>query len=195
MIYYVILAFIDLCMFVFDRWKELTFTMLASGAGVILGKRIGTKLAVNYIMKTLGMQQKPMSELQMEHHENEIIKLGGQPWIAPTSKPYRINIRRILFKRSMWSRMVRSIARFTKRYINLRRKKSMSKFKSRKFILAVVGAILIILNEGLDMGISSETVLAFAGLIAVWISGESYVDGKRAEVTDAISTTNTESNK
>lgn len=59
----------------------------------------------------------------------------------------------------------------------------MSKFKSRKFILAIVGAILIILNEGLDMGINSETVLAFAGLLAVWISGESYVDGKRAEVT------------
>lgn len=56
----------------------------------------------------------------------------------------------------------------------------MSKLKSRKFILAVVGAILIILNDGLDLGIDSETVLAFAGLLAVWIGGESVVDAKRA---------------
>lgn len=56
----------------------------------------------------------------------------------------------------------------------------MSKFKSRKFILAVVSAVLIILNDGLDLGIDSETVLAFAGLIAVWITGESVVDAKRA---------------
>ena len=56
----------------------------------------------------------------------------------------------------------------------------MKKFTSRKFILAVTGAVLIILNDGLDLGIDSETVLAFAGLLAVWIGGESAVDAKRA---------------
>lgn len=56
----------------------------------------------------------------------------------------------------------------------------MSKFKSRKFILAVVSAVLIVLNDGLDLGIDSETVLAFAGIVAVWITGESVVDAKRA---------------
>lgn len=60
----------------------------------------------------------------------------------------------------------------------------MQKFKSRKFILAVVSAVLIILNDGLDLGINSETVLAFAGLIAVWITGESVVDAKRAGGND-----------
>lgn len=57
----------------------------------------------------------------------------------------------------------------------------MSKFKSRKFILAVVGAVLIVLNDGLDLGIDSETVLAFAGLLAVWITGESVVDTARSK--------------
>lgn len=57
----------------------------------------------------------------------------------------------------------------------------LQKLKSRKFIIAVVGAILIIANDGLDLGIESETVLAFAGLLATWIVGEAAVDAKRAE--------------
>ena len=56
----------------------------------------------------------------------------------------------------------------------------MKKFTSRKFILAVTGAILIVLNDGLDLGIDSDTVIAFAGLLATWIVGESAVDAKRA---------------
>ena len=55
-----------------------------------------------------------------------------------------------------------------------------NKFKSRKFILAVVSAILIVLNDGLELGIDSNTVLAFAGIVATWIIGESAVDAKRA---------------
>lgn len=59
--------------------------------------------------------------------------------------------------------------------------KIMKKLKSRKFIIAVVGAILIIANDGLDLGIESDTVLAFAGLLATWIVGESAIDLKRVE--------------
>ena len=55
----------------------------------------------------------------------------------------------------------------------------MSKLKSRKFILAFVGAALIIANDGLDLGIDKDTVLAFAGLLATWIVGEAAVDAKR----------------
>lgn len=61
-----------------------------------------------------------------------------------------------------------------------RRVKKMKKFKSRKFWMAVVTGALIILNDGLDLGIDSETVLAFAGIIATFIIGEAAVDAKRA---------------
>lgn len=57
----------------------------------------------------------------------------------------------------------------------------MRKFKSRKFWMAVISALLVILNEGLDLGIDEQTVLAFAGIIMSFIFGEAYVDGKRAE--------------
>lgn len=55
----------------------------------------------------------------------------------------------------------------------------MQKFKSRKFWMAVVTAILVVLNDGLDLGVDSDTVLAFAGIVATWIIGESAVDATR----------------
>lgn len=87
-----------------------------------------------------------------------------------------------------WETRVRArfIGAFTKLTGRLSRSKTrgesiqMKKFTSRKFILAVTGAILIVLNDGLDLGIDSETVIAFAGLLATWIVGESAVDAKRA---------------
>lgn len=52
----------------------------------------------------------------------------------------------------------------------------MNKLKSRKFWMAVVGALLVILNDGLELGIDNETVIAAAGLLMTWIIGESAVD-------------------
>jgi|GEM_PF-2059844 len=57
----------------------------------------------------------------------------------------------------------------------------LQKLKSRKFILAVVSAVLVVLNDGLDLGIDQETVLTFAGLVATWIIGEAAVDATRAK--------------
>jgi hypothetical protein len=62
---------------------------------------------------------------------------------------------------------------------NMRRKKRMNKFKSRKFWMAVVSGLLIVLNDGLDIGLDSETVIAFAGIMATFILGESAVDAKK----------------
>lgn len=58
----------------------------------------------------------------------------------------------------------------------------MRKFKSRKFWMSVISAILVVANEGLGLGISSETVMTFAALVASFIFSEAYIDGKRAEV-------------
>lgn len=56
----------------------------------------------------------------------------------------------------------------------------MQKLKSRKFWMAVITAILVILNDGLELGIEQDTVLTFAGLVISWIIGESAVDTARA---------------
>ena len=51
--------------------------------------------------------------------------------------------------------------------------------KSRKFWMAVVGAALVILNDGLGLGIEQETVLKFAALVLGYIFAEAAVDVAR----------------
>jgi len=57
----------------------------------------------------------------------------------------------------------------------------MEKLKSRKFWMAVVTAVLIVMNEGLGWKIPVETVVSFAAVILGWVFAEAYVDGKYAE--------------
>lgn len=53
------------------------------------------------------------------------------------------------------------------------------KLSSRKFWMAVVGAALLIANQGLGLNIPEDTVMAFAALVISYILGESFVDAKR----------------
>lgn len=55
----------------------------------------------------------------------------------------------------------------------------MEKLRSRKFWMAVVSALLVVLNDGLGLGIDAETVLAFAGIVLGYIFGEAYADAHR----------------
>lgn len=177
--YYIFLATIDIGLFLADKWKELTFTAVATGVGVIFGKRIGSRIVFNQFIRRLGLEKKSELEQQVAWLI-ELERGRGNIWSASISKPYRLNINRLLLKRSIWSRMVRSIARYTKLHMRWR-KKRMSKFKSRKFWMSVISALLVIANEGLELGISSETVMTFAALIASFIFSEAYIDGKRAK--------------
>lgn len=69
-------------------------------------------------------------------------------------------------------------------YITMKGRWTMEKLKSRKFWLAVVSAALIIANDGLDLGVNNETVMAFAAIVIGWIFGESYIDGKKVKKDD-----------
>jgi uncharacterized membrane protein len=55
----------------------------------------------------------------------------------------------------------------------------MNKFKSRKFWMAVVSGLLVIANEGLDLGLPTETIVALAALVLGWIFAEAIVDANR----------------
>ncbi len=56
----------------------------------------------------------------------------------------------------------------------------MEKLKSRKFWLAIVGAILPILNETFGWSIPTEAILTILGPILAYIFAEAYVDAKAA---------------
>lgn len=128
---------------------------------------------------------------RMESKIDALMSAGGVSWAAHSaqvSKSQDVTDGQKISLKPTWETRVRArfIGAFTSLMGRLYRSKTrgesiqMKKFTSRKFILAVTGAVLIILNDGLDLGIDSETVLAFAGLLAVWIGGESAVDAKRA---------------
>lgn len=51
------------------------------------------------------------------------------------------------------------------------------KFKfSKKLFMAIVSGVLVIANDGLDLGLPTESVIAIAGVAAAYIFGQSVVD-------------------
>lgn len=59
----------------------------------------------------------------------------------------------------------------------------MQKLKSRKFILTVATAILTVCNDGLGLGLPSESIMQIVGLVAAYVVGQGYVDGKEKEAS------------
>lgn len=50
------------------------------------------------------------------------------------------------------------------------------KLLSRKFLIALATGLLIILNDGLEMGLDTETIMYVVGIVGIWIFGEAAVD-------------------
>ena len=57
----------------------------------------------------------------------------------------------------------------------------MDKLKSRKLWMAVAGALLVIANEGLGLGLPEDSILALAGILVAYILGQGVVDAQRAK--------------
>lgn len=56
----------------------------------------------------------------------------------------------------------------------------MSKFKSRKFWMAVVAALVAIANDGLGLNLPRDAILTVATVVIAYILGEGAVDAARA---------------
>lgn len=122
-------------------------------------------------------------QIRIEQKIDALLESEGIHWSANTTEPVNPSslTRRKIFFIMLWPG--NSIARSAELHTVSKNGgwTTMRKFKSRKFWMAVISALLVILNEGLDLGIDEQTVLAFAGIIMSFIFGEAYVDGKRAE--------------
>lgn len=57
----------------------------------------------------------------------------------------------------------------------------MEKFKSRKFLTTLAGVITVIANDMFDLGLDGDTILALVTLVAGYVVGQGYVDGKRVD--------------
>ena len=58
------------------------------------------------------------------------------------------------------------------------------KLKSRKWQLAAIAMLLIILNGILNLNMPMALELALVGVIIAYIGGESWIDKKRVEVEE-----------
>jgi hypothetical protein len=55
------------------------------------------------------------------------------------------------------------------------------KLSSRKFLVTVAGVITVIANDYFDLGLNGDSVFAIVSMVAAYILGEGYADGKRKE--------------
>lgn len=169
------------------RKEGLTWATITSLLWVIVDK-MGRKLITNQLKRLFHVQDKSefktyvANQKRIESKLDALLSAGGVQWNAEEhaltgnmekslSRPLQADI----FHADSVGVSIRRMNNLLK----WRMKRMKSKFTSRKFILAVVSAILIILNDGLELGIDSQTVLAFAGLVATYIVGESAVDVAR----------------
>lgn len=158
-------------------WKNgFSLTALGTAVFVLLRQRKVKKRLRRYIPWLLDDDSEVKAYIHNQHLIMERLGITSAPTLEIGSKD-SVEKKRWLLSRRL---MVLSVAQDAEQSTHSRRKILMKKLKSRKFILAVVGAALIIANDGLDLGINSDTVLAFAGLLATWIVGEAAVDAKRA---------------
>jgi hypothetical protein len=174
--YYFGLALFDVWVFLSDNWEQLTLNAAATGIGLILGKRLGVRLTVNYITKRFNLIRKSTHELQTEHHEREIVKLGGQPWVVESKGSGR----RTIGLKSPFGRKMKFPApiarlftrlRATEKSIYSRRKNNMS----RKLILMLFGAIALTLSQ-FGITLDPDTIIGIGTLIVSAILGQSVVD-------------------
>lgn len=170
--------------------NEIALALLKHGWSVTtIGIAVTALLRVNGVRKIIlkRLPKRFRHEDKLERIERKIDALtahmGVQEWIASSSEvttPSSVK-KSVMPSISHWAAFITARRAKCSTNLTMRRKKVMSKFKSRKFILAVVSAILIVLNDGLDLGIDSNTVLTFAGMVSVWITGEVVVDFAKAK--------------
>ncbi len=55
----------------------------------------------------------------------------------------------------------------------------LQRLKSRKFLMAFAAALLIVLNEGLGLGVDPDAYGWIVGVVTAWILGESYIDARK----------------
>jgi len=66
----------------------------------------------------------------------------------------------------------------------------MNALKSTKFWLAIIGAVIPVINNEFGVNLDSSTILGILGLFATAIAGIAHVDAKKAQNNTAASDPN-----
>lgn len=55
------------------------------------------------------------------------------------------------------------------------------KLSSRKFLVTLAGVLTVVFNDYFGFGLNGDTVFALVSMIAAYVLGQGYVDGKKQE--------------
>lgn len=166
--------------FLLENWEQLSVMLALSSVAFIIGKRIGVKLTVDYIVKTFRLQKKSALEQQVEHHEIQIRNLGGEPWNVALKVSKGASIggsSRLRWATVFPAQFAGSFIRQSviKLLISLRRM-NMEKLKSRKLWMAVLGGLILVINEQFGINLSNVTLANVAATIMAYIAAQAAVD-------------------
>jgi hypothetical protein len=179
MIYNVVLAFIDILIYFKEHWQDLAFPAAASAIGMVLGKRIGTRMAINYALKLMGIHQESIMEQQhkwlMKQEEAR-----GNVWSSPKSGLRIIQIPTLT--------TLYTLSQKVRIRLNRRRTKMLTKILkanlSKKLISVLVAFLVTSLNEKFNLNLSQNTVDLIIGLSAAHITLQTIIDSIKAYVSN-----------
>jgi hypothetical protein len=171
-------------------WKNgLTLSALGTALYVLLKQRKVKKRLRKFVPWILDddneIKEYVQNQKRIEQKVDALLQERGIPWNAERfgTKVYQAN-----GKTSSTSPWVAFFyAHFAKQRMKSNTKRgmrNMNKFKSRKFWMTVVTALLIIANEGFELNLPSEAIMTVAGIVVTYILGESFVDGKKVQKSE-----------
>lgn len=136
-------------------------------------------LAVNKIYKAKQFSER---DKRWERKLDAIGKAVGAEWDAKGSNPSIKRSAQSSATGSISSWVGNTTARLARPFMisNMRRALSMEKLKSRKLWVAVITAVLVALNDQLELGFQTDTITSFVAIAIGYIVGQGYADGKKA---------------
>lgn len=171
--YYFFMALVDIFFYLVENWQQLTATAVASTVGIILGKRIGSQIAVKQFMKMLGLEKKS----KLERKVDWLIKqeeARGNRWdgnIGTSSNMVQLSLKKLS-----------SLSRAATGLKNKLRRIPMKDFLTgkKKWLAFLLAVILNGLNDVLGLGMEPETINTITNGATGYIVVEGVLDLARS---------------
>jgi hypothetical protein len=150
--------------------------------------RLGRKLITNQVKKLFKIQDKndfkqfaKNQRLIMENQRRMMIHLGVEPCAENevlnnnTEKSLWMYLMKFPALFAVWSTQKKSERSIWKRSWSW----MSEKLKSRKFWITVVSVLLVTVNDELGLGLDTESIMYFAGIVITYLLGQSFIDARK----------------
>lgn len=151
--------------------------------------RLGRKLITNQVKKLFKIRDKndfkqfaKNQRIIMENQKRMMIHLGVEPCAESinlsenTEKSSLIYSMKFLAQPVTWFTQKKRIESFSLKRSGVWMKEKLS---SRKFWITIVSVLLITINDELGLGLDTESIMYFAGIVITYLLGQSWIDTRK----------------